>query len=85
MRDVRFTPESGHSLRLFRCPLSAKSGHRDVEKGRNLDPKEKRQPSLGCRFEFQFVGSTLGNVDLGGQVRCDLKANTKLLTLRVAR
>ena len=25
--DVRFTPESGHSQRRRKCPLSAKSGH----------------------------------------------------------
>jgi hypothetical protein len=25
--DVRFTPESGHSPRHTKCPLSAKSGH----------------------------------------------------------
>jgi hypothetical protein len=25
--DVRFTPESGHSAALFRCPLWVKSGH----------------------------------------------------------
>jgi len=83
--DVRFTPKSGHSQWGRRCPLSAISGHPDVEKRRKLDPKNKRQPSLGYRFEFQFVGSTLDDVNLGGQVRCDLKANTKLLTLRVAR
>ena len=85
MIDVRFTPESGHFQKRCSCPLSAHSGHLDVEKGRKLDPKNKRQPSLGYCFEFQFVGSTLGDVNLGGQVRCDLKANTKLLTLWVAR
>jgi hypothetical protein len=28
LRYVRFTPESGHWLREFGCPLCAKSGHR---------------------------------------------------------
>ena len=27
VRDVRFTPKSGHFQRRLRCPLSAKSGH----------------------------------------------------------
>ena len=27
VRDVRFTPKSGHSQRRLRCPLSANSGH----------------------------------------------------------
>ncbi|MGI9521462.1 MAG: hypothetical protein ACR2PG_07420, partial [Hyphomicrobiaceae bacterium] len=31
--DVRFTPKSGHSQRRLRCPLSAKSGHRDLHDG----------------------------------------------------
>jgi len=29
--DVGFTPESGHSQRRLRCPLSAISGHRPTE------------------------------------------------------
>jgi hypothetical protein len=28
LRDVRFTPESGHWLNALRCPLSANRGHR---------------------------------------------------------
>jgi hypothetical protein len=27
IQDVRFTPESGHTQRQNRCPLSANSGH----------------------------------------------------------
>jgi hypothetical protein len=27
VRDVRFTPKSGHGQRDLRCPLCAKSGH----------------------------------------------------------
>ena len=29
-RDVRFTPKSGHWRAIFRCPLSANSGHRQT-------------------------------------------------------
>ncbi len=31
LRDVRFTPESGHLSGPQECPLSAKSGHRGAE------------------------------------------------------
>ncbi len=32
--DVRFTPESGHTVGCTKCPLSAKSGHQETgEKG----------------------------------------------------
>jgi len=30
VRNVRFTPKSGHSARRRQCPLSANSGHRDL-------------------------------------------------------
>jgi hypothetical protein len=29
-RDVGFTPESGHGSARWRCPLRAKSGHRNA-------------------------------------------------------
>ena len=39
--NVRFTPESGHSQRQLRCPLSAKSGHSPIE-----PPQDYREASL---------------------------------------
>jgi hypothetical protein len=53
VRDVRFTPKSGHFPRGPICPLSAKSGHRD------LDERDDWKGATGldcCHFLFTNSG-----------------------------
>src|SRR4029077_8403800 len=37
-RNVRFTPDSGHSSDASVCPLSATSGHCDADQATEFDP-----------------------------------------------
>ena len=55
-RDVRFTPESGHSPRRRLCPLSAKSGRSApltfIEKASRLYEQERRAVSASSPLEM---------------------------------
>ena len=50
-RDVRFTPESGHSVRLAVCPLCANSGHRRPERA----PQKQCSATLAVSTAVQPV------------------------------
>jgi hypothetical protein len=46
IRDVRFAPESGHTHRQHKCPLSAKSGHL-TKLNRSFCQLQSSAPGLG--------------------------------------
>jgi hypothetical protein len=54
-RDVRFTPESGHSRVSIECLLSANSGHRGATWPRRTKKEPRGPPSLCDEFMFSSV------------------------------
>ena len=60
IRDVRFTPGSGHSSARFAGPLSARSGHlaKLARKGRASSTEVQKEPAKGAGSSrvTEFVG-----------------------------
>ncbi len=54
VRDVRFTPESGHGPGRQKCPLSAKSGHSDQPQGEAGE--DRRQDRHACPLRHVPTG-----------------------------
>src|SRR6516165_7171254 len=49
LRDVRFTPKSGHWNSAVKCPLCAKSGHSAPQQNRALRGSPRQRAACGAR------------------------------------